>query len=140
MQTAGEMMNLRESVDLRVSKFGSGKACGGGGRKESNVSDRDKYIIVKLGVMLFTFSGTESWCVLPAYLSSRRSVPAESQQQDGHSPNARMLRVKASQCLKSAVRLFKIFIPPLATLAGLLFPLKLFKRKNESSNTLSQME
>lgn len=31
MQTAGEMMNLRESVDLRESKLGSEKACGGGG-------------------------------------------------------------------------------------------------------------
>lgn len=115
---------------------------GGGDEKERKAtkSNRDKYNIVRLGVTLFTFSGTESWCVLSAYLSARRSVPTESQQQDGHSPNARMQRVKASQCLTSAVRLFKTFIPPLATSAGCSLPLKVFKRKNESSNTLSQME
>lgn len=93
----------------------------GGGQAERD-RDRDKYTVVKLGVMLFTLSGTESWCVLSAYLSARRSVPAESQQQDGHSPNAQTQRVKASQCLISAVHLFKTLIPPLATLAGFLFP------------------
>lgn len=85
-------------------------------------SDRDKYTIVKLGVMLFTFSGTESWCVLSAYLSCRRSVPAERQQQDGHSPNARTLRVKASQCLTSAVRLFKTFILTSRYIGGVFVP------------------
>lgn len=34
MQTAGEMMNLRESVDLRVSKLGSENACAGGGAEK----------------------------------------------------------------------------------------------------------
>lgn len=36
MQTAGEMMNLRESVDLRVSKLGSEKARKGGEKQKKH--------------------------------------------------------------------------------------------------------
>lgn len=90
------MMNLRDSVDLRLSTPRSEKIKKKKINNKATKSDRDKYTVVKLDVMLFTFSETKSWCVLSAYLSARRSVPAESQQEDGHSPNARMLRVKAS--------------------------------------------